>query len=66
MGEGKKAMADVIDMEEWDERAAILEYMGGYSRDEAERLAWEMVRKNAVQSHGDGPGAFSGTQDGMV
>lgn len=30
--------------EEWDERAAILEFCAGYSRPEAERVALAMVR----------------------
>ena len=29
--------------EEYEERAAILEFDGGMSREEAERLAWELV-----------------------
>lgn len=28
----------------WEERAAIREYLGGYSREEAEQLAWQDVR----------------------
>ena len=30
-------------VEEWSERAAIAEYCGGLSRENAERLAWECV-----------------------
>lgn len=29
--------------EDWEERAAILEYEAGYSRAEAERIAWQLV-----------------------
>lgn len=38
-------------MEIWEERAAIREYLGGYERNEAERLAWEDVRnvKNSME-----------------
>jgi hypothetical protein len=30
---------EALMLEEWDERAAIREFLGGYTRDEAERLA---------------------------
>lgn len=30
--------------EEWEERAAIIEYSGGESRDVAERMAYAMLR----------------------
>jgi hypothetical protein len=36
-------------VEEWSERAAIAEYCGGLTREEAERLAWEWV----LTSHAD-------------
>jgi hypothetical protein len=39
--EHKVELLDV--MEEWSERAAIMEYCGGLSRPEAERLAWHCV-----------------------
>ncbi len=35
--------------EAWEERAAIAEYDGGLSREEAERLAWECMEKNECQ-----------------
>jgi len=35
------ALLDLV--EEWSERAAIAEYCGGLSREEAERLAWAYV-----------------------
>src|SRR5262249_39044489 len=31
-------------VEEWSERAAIGQYCGGLSREDAERLAWQCVR----------------------
>lgn len=31
-------------LELWEERAAIREYLGGYERKEAERLAWQDIR----------------------
>ena len=31
-------------IELWEERAAIREYLGGYERKEAERLAWQDIR----------------------
>lgn len=33
--------AEPFDVEAWDERAAIAEFDGGLSRDDAEQLAWE-------------------------
>jgi hypothetical protein len=33
------------DIEDWAERAAIREYMGGQSRDDAERAAYEDVQR---------------------
>lgn len=32
-------------LELWEERAAIREYLGGYDRKEAEKLAWQDVRQ---------------------
>lgn len=29
----------------WEERAAIREYLGGFTKEEAEQLAWQDVRK---------------------
>ena len=36
--------AKVLDLlEEWEERASIIQFDGGVSREEAERLAWQCV-----------------------
>lgn len=32
--------------ENWRERAAIMEYLGGLAREEAEREAYELVRRS--------------------
>ncbi len=40
---------------DFEERAAILEYDAGYSREEAERLAREMVKKGPA-THDEPPG----------
>jgi hypothetical protein len=32
------------ELEDWEERSAIMEHEGGLERAEAERLAWAMVR----------------------
>ncbi len=34
-------------LEEWEERAAIMEHDGGLPRAEAEALAWDCVRRAA-------------------
>jgi hypothetical protein len=34
-----------FDLADWEERAAIMEYDGGLSREEAERVAWEDLRQ---------------------
>lgn len=39
--------ADVVD--EWGERAAVREYLGGYERDEAERLAFQDVSERLAR-----------------
>jgi hypothetical protein len=38
-------------VEAFEERAAIAEYCGGLSREDAERLAWQYVREGVV-THG--------------
>ena len=39
------AALDVDAKECFEERAAIYEYLGGHSRSEAEKMAWEAVRR---------------------
>ena len=41
MRQHKTALLDLV--EEWSERASIVEYCGGLSRVEAEALAWQCV-----------------------
>jgi hypothetical protein len=45
----KAALLDLV--EEWSERAAIAEYCGGLSREDAERLAWDCLLNKEVQCH---------------
>lgn len=42
-GQGRRSPDEAALQEEYEERAGILEFDGGLSRAEAERLAWELV-----------------------
>lgn len=50
--------------EAWEERAAIMEYDGGLTREVAERMARDIVfGGNAPARHGDGAGERAGCSD---
>lgn len=52
--EGRRDIAvDVRERDEYEERAAILEYHGGFSRDEAEKRARAMVRSDVARDTRD-------------
>ena len=42
-GQGRRFPDEAALQEEYEERAGILEFDGGLSRAEAERLAWELI-----------------------
>jgi len=52
-------MNEIDKRDRFEERAAILEYDAGYSRKEAERLAWDEVYKpnHSGSSHTKAPDA---------
>lgn len=42
-------MRAISNLEEWEERAAIIEFMGGESRETAERMATELLGEPNAQ-----------------
>jgi hypothetical protein len=50
MRQHKAALHELV--EEWSERAAIAEYCGGLSREQAEALAWQYALVEEVVTHG--------------